>query len=75
MKTGKNTWTLPAGAKAELLESNGKYVEAASGRMKEIRQAIFDAAGIVLPDPERVSGAQSGASLELLAAPQNRPGR
>ena len=44
----------------------------AATRLDVLRKAIFDAAGIVLPDPERVKGAQSGTSLDLLAAPQDR---
>jgi hypothetical protein len=70
LKGGRNTWCLPERAEAKLLESSGTYVEQAAARIDGLRKAIFDAAGIVLPDPERVHGAQSGTSLELLAAPQ-----
>ncbi len=65
-----STWLLPKEADAKLLESSGSYVEQAQARIELLKKSIFEAAGIVLPDPERVSGAQSGASLELLAAPQ-----
>jgi hypothetical protein len=67
---GRGAWLLPKDAEAKLLESSGGYVEQATARIDGLRKAIFDAAGIVLPDPERVKGAQSGTSLELLAAPQ-----
>lgn len=70
LKIGRNTWCLPEKGDAKLLESEGKFVEHGHRRVDELTKAIFNAAGIVLPDPERVSGAQSGASLELLAAPQ-----
>ena len=70
LKGGRNTWCLPERAEAKLLESSGSYIEQAATRLDVLRKSIYDAAGIVLPDPERVSGAQSGTSLELLAAPQ-----
>lgn len=70
LKGGRNTWCLPEKAEAKLLESSGSYIEQAASRLDVLKKSIYDAAGIVLPDPERVSGAQSGASLELLAAPQ-----
>ncbi len=70
LKGGPNTWALPKDADAKLLESTGSYVVQAQAHLDALRKAIYDAAGIVLPDPERVAGAQSGASLELLAAPQ-----
>jgi hypothetical protein len=69
-KGGSNTWFLPEKASAQLLESSGSYIDAAERRQDELKKDIYDAAGVVLPDPERVKGAQSGASLELLAAPQ-----
>ena len=70
LKGGPNTWALPKDADAKLLESTGSYVSQGAAHLELIRKSIFDAAGIVLPDPERIAGAQSGASLELLAAPQ-----
>ncbi len=70
LKGGRNTWCLPAKAEAKLLESSGSYIVQAGERLELLNKAIMDAAGVVLPDPERVSGAQSGASLELLTAPQ-----
>lgn len=70
LKSGWKTWCLPEKADAKLLESNGAYIEQGHRRIDDLKKAIFDATGIVLPDPERVTGAQSGASLELLAAPQ-----
>lgn len=71
LKGGKTAWFLPnEKGSAKLLESSGTYIEQAVTRIDTLRQSIFDAAGIVLPDPEKVKGAQSGTSLELLAAPQ-----
>lgn len=71
VKNGRNTWCLPKEAEAKLLESSGGYIEQATRSIEELKKAIYDATGVVLPDPERVSGAQSGVSLELLAAPQS----
>ena len=70
VKGGQNTWVLPADAKANLLESNGSYINQAQTRLELLRKTIYDSVGICLPDPEKISGAQSGTSLELLAAPQ-----
>jgi len=70
LKGGKNAWTLPKDAKAELLESDHAYVGAAAERMKELRKSILDAAGLVELAPESVRGAHSGSALELLLSPQ-----
>ncbi len=69
LRKGGNTWPLPPGSEAKLLESNGKYVESAEKRLDYLRKQIMDAAAVVINDPERVSGGQSGSALELLSAP------
>jgi hypothetical protein len=68
-KGGTNAWQLPTGGDAKLLESNGKYVDSAQTRLESLRKWALDAAAVVINDPERVSGGQSGSALELLSAP------
>jgi hypothetical protein len=68
-KGGANTWPLPHGAEAKLLESNGEYVRSADTRLDSLRRWVLDAAAVVINDPERIKGAQSGSALELLNAP------
>lgn len=69
IKSGRNTWCLPSGAEAKLLESSGAYVDQAQARLELLKKSIYDACGVVLPDPDRIKGAQSGASIELLMVP------
>jgi hypothetical protein len=68
-KGGSTTWPLPVGATAELLESDGTYVAAAAARLDALRKWVLDAAAVVINDPEKITGAQSGSALELLSAP------
>lgn len=69
MRKGGNTWCLPAGAEASLLESDGAYVVAADKRLDYLRKQILDACAVTIHDAERVKGAQSGTAIELLSAP------
>ena len=66
---GPNTWPLPKDADAKLLESSGSYIAQSETRLQALRKWCLDAAAVVINDPERISGAQSGTALELLCAP------
>lgn len=66
---GANAWAVPLGADVKLLESNGEYVKSAETRLDSLRRWALDAAAVVINDPERVKGGQSGSALELLSAP------
>jgi len=68
-KGGANTWTLPAGADAKLLESSGGFVTIAQTKVDALRKVILDSCAVILNDPERISGGQSGSALELLLQP------
>lgn len=55
---------------AEYLELKGTAVEAAERQADHLRQACLDVAGVVLADPEELSGAaQSAKALEILYQP------
>lgn len=55
---------------AEYLELKGQSQQAAEKQITQMRQAVLDASGVVVPDPEKLSGAaQSAAALRLLYAP------
>lgn len=68
-KGGANTWSVPEKADVFLLESGGGFVEMAERTLDWLRQNVLDSCGVVIADPERTAGAQSGAALELLHAP------
>lgn len=69
LKKGSNTWPLPKDADAHLLESNGSFVTMAEKRIDALKKWCLDACAVILNDPERVSGGQSGSALSLLLNP------
>lgn len=67
-KGGENVIWSPGGA--EYLELRGTAQQAAEKQLGAIEQSVLDASGVVLADPEKLSGAaQSAAALRLIYAP------
>jgi len=55
---------------AEYLELRGDSIRAAEAKLDSLRQDILDSAQVILPTPEKITGAaQSAAALRLLFAP------
>lgn len=55
---------------AEYLELRGTSTQVALGLVNQLRSYVLDAAGVVLADPEKLSGAaQSAQALRILYAP------
>lgn len=67
-KGSDNAIFSPGGAK--YLELSGESVRAARDLIEVLRGAALDAAGVVLADPEKLSGAaQSAAAMRIIYAP------
>lgn len=68
MKGSQNAIFSPGGA--EYLELKGTAVQAAERQLERLRSYVLDVAGVVLAEPEKLSGAaQSARALEILYAP------
>lgn len=66
---GDNNAIFSAGG-AEYLELKGTAVQTAERNLERLRNYILDVAGVVMPDPEKLSGAaQSAKALEILYQP------
>lgn len=64
-------WDLPEDAQVEIMEAKGSGQETAAKHIQDLKEAFFEAVGVVLTDPNRLRASShiSGTVLEYLHTP------